>query len=1276
MAPSSPPPLPAVDMGASAFAAAQPQLLAALSGVHQLCLAAKDRQNASLQLHARLHQVFLRLAAAAARGSLSPAFSVAAFASLLARLRRALEQHVRLKNAVLRLLASRRLLGAFRQLHHELSALVTQWQLAGPASAALLWKPQLAVNVHLDEKTLRATLAALLAPTSSFVAKEFGGERRQLLVLLELVTEFAPERERFAAHSPELLETLKMVHRRIASATGVHVRRAPRWFLPRAEVVVVQDRHRGALGKGSFGSTLCRADYYGADAGGGSSGANPRPVVVKYLWPLRDVYYTQVEHLFARTLQQWWHINHPNVAQVHGASHVAAPPYIVRDYAAFGGLPAYVAAVQAHAKGAPSAAAERVTWELLYGAAKGLLYLHEQMKVVHGALRCSNILVTKRGQPVIADYGLRALAAEVARHSMQVDAARVDDSELARWLAPECLLDADGRRMCAFDPVHRLSLREVITEIKELGYFGYGNKPPLHAESPAPSADDEDTDADDSEATVPDSTPVGDSNAIVSDATSAAELAYQDDQGNQDADFLDLEQRSGRKSGDVGTAKRSSSSAAEPQAEESITLPLSSRMSPSSPHERNATETKQQEPDGAANIWNRLDEDTVVERISVRVDVAAKPKAETSSSAASTVEPELEAEAIDGLFFDARKANSDDDGGESSRATPIDEAPLSLTSEIRNRIRSSGRGGDRSSFLDNLLRATTLRTEYMTARETSDTAATPPPPLSTPKYVDLVEVLKGDDASADTVLQALQLLRTGVRLGKREVDWTERGGFETLFAVIERRVAAQCTYVALEILVESAVQNPGDIDAMVACGAVRILLAFLERSSASEELDLVASFLLEILASSDAAKHELWATNGISTVEANSSVDRRLVQEVKSIMAKFKSSEGYRHMNAGECDLAIERFSEAIALDRKRATYYCDRSLAYYEASLFKKAADDAARCMRYNPYDVIGYLRNGMALKALGRFNEAIVCLRKGRQVDPKFAKIRDVIAEIEDLRRGRSRENASEEASVSPEEIVKAKKKDGDDALRKKQYELAIRCYTEALAIDRRNDLLYLHRSIAHSGCGMFDKAIEDASRCIQINYRHSEGYYRLALALNSVGQYDQALRTLYRGQEVDSRHAAIRRFTQQLEQEEAKRAGLDLPAWFKEKGYQAFQLRAYEEAIKFYSKGIAASKSDHDDVALHCFFYRARANQCRGEFGAVVMDCTHILHHNPKNVFARLRRADAYEQQRDYFMALQDMQELVMFNPDFESARARLESLEVRCRFLPRTNLQHVL
>lgn len=1114
-----------------ALAAAQGPLLAALSGVHQLCLQTKDRQSASLQLHARLHQVFLRLAAAAQRGA-DVTSAAAAFATLLGRLRRVLEQHLRLKNAVLRLLASRRLLAGLKQVHTELSALVTKWQLASPSSAAMSWKPQLAVNVHLDEKTLHATLVALLAPTSTFVAKEFGGERRQLLVLMELVCEFAPERERWEAHSPQLLETLKMTHKRISGATGVHVRRVPRWFLPRAEVVC-SDKHR-MVGRGSFGSTLFRGDYFGVDVG--STGGHP--VAVKYLWPLKDVYYTQVEHLLVQTLQQWWHINHPNVAQVRGACHVAAPPYIVRDYTAYGSLTAYVAAVQEHAKKPQTnrtANVERITWELLYGAGKGLLYLHEQMKVVHGGLRCNNILVNKYGQPVIADYGLRALACEVKRHSMTVDETRIDDSEFVRWLAPECLPDEYGQvlspalasddassvpasyttmfsyasdvyafgmciveavtgavpwsdletskvrslkqtlgvlpprpkrihsnvwglvqRMCMADPKQRISLREVLAEIKELGYFGYGNKPVPHADSPNQST----IDGDATSQADPDSSQLGSASAIVSDATSAAELAYQEDQGHQDADFLDLRQGSVEKSGlDTATAKpptgcgraleKRSSSVDEPQGEESIAeaanrspyidevsqprqsscavaetmaattsgvtkvlVPngsgdraraqsqsdlreLSKRVdeakrsrsrshevAPASAETAETVTTKSavvaaaekpvsheaatalpsfEQPDvvrasagssanrngeaeakeqrnaaviadnnrddhESVNIWSK--NVAVVERVSVRVDVvkvtseyhdargsfdskeedtagddpvspmiaaaevevfrdalageAQKNKDKKAPSTASTVEPELEIEAIDGPFFDARKSEAHAQGSETK---PVDEAPLSLTSEIRNRVTSIGRGGDRSSFLDNLLRATTLRTdEYMTARETSDAA----PPLSTPKYIDLVEVIKGN-ASPEKVLQALQMLRNELRRGKGEMDWTERGGFSALFRVISKGVSKKCTYLALEILVDSAVKNPGDIEAMVECGAVKILLSFIERSTASEELDLVASFLLEILAISDSAKDELWRSDGIKTVDGNGSIDRRLVQEVKSIMAKYKS---------------------------------------------------------------------------------------------------------------------------------------------------------------------------------------------------------------------------------------------------------------------------------------------------------------------------------------------------------------------------------------------------
>lgn len=207
----------------------------------------------------------------------------------------------------------------------------------------------------------------------------------------------------------------------------------------------------------------------------------------------------------------------------------------------------------------------------------------------------------------------------------------------------------------------------------------------------------------------------------------------------------------------------------------------------------------------------------------------------------------------------------------------------------------------------------------------------------------------------------------------------------------------------------------------------------------------------------------------------------------------------------------------------------------------------------------------------------------------------------------------------------------------------------------------------SIAYAGCGNYANAAEDASRCVQLNYRQIEGYYRLAIALNALEQFDEALSTLYRSQEIDPRHSGVTRLIAQLEAEAAARAELSVCEWLKEKGYRAFQLRAFEEAVAFYTKAIQASPCDHDEIALHCYFYRARANQSRGEFAAVIADCTHLLQHNPQNVFARLRRADAYEQLREYACALEDMREIVSMSPEYEDARARLHLLEQRCKLL---------
>lgn len=74
------------------------------------------------------------------------------------------------------------------------------------------------------------------------------------------------------------------------------------------------------------------------------------------------------------------------------------------------------------------------TWGKLYEAALGLLYLHQAHRVVHGDLKCNNILVGDDDKAKIADFGL----------SFVFDASAPDESSdqevgAASWKAPEVI---------------------------------------------------------------------------------------------------------------------------------------------------------------------------------------------------------------------------------------------------------------------------------------------------------------------------------------------------------------------------------------------------------------------------------------------------------------------------------------------------------------------------------------------------------------------------------------------------------------------------------------------------------------------------------------------------------------------------------------------------------------------------------------------------------------------------------------------------------------------
>ncbi|KAK1944505.1 Dual specificity protein kinase pyk3 [Phytophthora citrophthora] len=1137
------------------------KVLVFLHSVFGLCQQVRDRPRACLQAHARLHQVFLRIASAAKHNTLPVGFRLSHFIVLLNQLKSVLDQHLKLPNLVARVTASRRLLSGLARVHHELNVLIVDNSLASATSSLLEWKQQFATNRQQDEKAVHDTLMALLS-TPTFVSKEFPRERRQAQVLLELVAEFAsndPPR----GHSPQLLETLKMTHRRISNLCDLHLRRVPRWFLPGCEVDFSPNDHSIGHSRGSFGSTLQRGEVYRHiySSEGALASSSNSTVAVKCLWALPDVQYQIVEQLFARSgVSKWTRVRHPNVVTVRGASHAATPPYLVRDFTTYGGLTSYLAALETRAKQSAgpesSGKMDTLTWQLLYGASRGLLHLHEQHSIVHGGLRCNNILVDKKGRAVIADFGLYTLACD-ARDSglteyFQLDVFDADAEELIRWQAPECLrehvayreslrslsdagslvsstssasassfatdvyafgmcilealtrtvpwagLDIEKIRtlkgnlsllpprpkyisvqawtliekMCAADPKNRITLSEASQELKRLGY---GNRSysrsrnssskdleslevdaaakvdqvtkslvevaqelrhlSNESQSRGSSATDLKTLETDVVATVENVSSsldeVSQELKEISDRSrngSAEDLGVIEEQASHKlvcvSSLLNIASQELKRlgMGDKVPSNSCNSSTLDLVAmaqealakltglssegsEDSKDIQTSTAISPNesveSPTEALASPVVKVEDEiAAATDMSAPSEASTVEQTSraVKDSVSARrlrysnPHKESDTAAAgSPWKPtpvneegsgniwELSDQGEEAMVPHSREIvrslhgalldeQSDSDPAEnqldqiitstndSAEVTPVSEVNsnrstyeqpeqemdndsvnvkeehLILSDEDEGEVTTGESSADEEALM-------IVPAEFQTARsyDDDDDPTSPRHPV-----VDLLESLRVEslrvkNADEFRFVETLEAIKQDLELS---TAWAivEREGLLTFMELVWRNYSESCTIHALELLQSIAGLSPDFVATLVECKLVKILLAVVKHRSSPQQVDLAASFLLEIIAENDDAKRRLWKCRGVGVMEDSLVIDRRLVQEVKGTMAKFKRSEGYKCLEDGEYHLAIDKFTEAIALDRKRAGYYGDRR---YVAAAFQSSSVD-----------------------------------------------------------------------------------------------------------------------------------------------------------------------------------------------------------------------------------------------------------------------------------------------------------------------------------------------
>lgn len=97
---------------------------------------------------------------------------------------------------------------------------------------------------------------------------------------------------------------------------------------------------------------------------------------------------------------------------------------------------------------------------------------------------------------------------------------------------------------------------------------------------------------------------------------------------------------------------------------------------------------------------------------------------------------------------------------------------------------------------------------------------------------------------------------------------------------------------------------------------------------------------------------------------------------------------GVDYQEQGQLDLAIEEYTEAIAVNPDFADAYFNRGVAYFEKGDFDQAIADYSKAIESNPQFADAYANRGVAYAVTGQYDQALVDLDKAIELDTDLAR------------------------------------------------------------------------------------------------------------------------------------------------------------------------------------------------------------------------------------------------------------------------------------------------
>ncbi|KAG7399423.1 Leucine-rich repeat serine/threonine-protein kinase 2 [Phytophthora boehmeriae] len=218
----------------------------------------------------------------------------------------------------------------------------------------------------------------------------------------------------------ESFELMKRTLSKLTRMSNVKLPAIPDWFIPSDDVDFNPEVFFNC---GSYGSVHRGTWQKGATSGKGAK------VVIKCLLMDDDA----TKESFYKEVDVWQRLDHPHVVKFYGACHISSPAFFVCDDATHGNFAEYFENDMSQ------------LWRLFYEAALGLSFLHAE-KVVHGDLKCTNLLVGSDYKAKLCDFGFAYIRGQ------SVGLSAKSQTDAIRWKAPECLAPLDVDPNPQFNP--------------------------------------------------------------------------------------------------------------------------------------------------------------------------------------------------------------------------------------------------------------------------------------------------------------------------------------------------------------------------------------------------------------------------------------------------------------------------------------------------------------------------------------------------------------------------------------------------------------------------------------------------------------------------------------------------------------------------------------------------------------------------------------------------------------------------------------------------------